>query len=300
MSDYHVPVMLNEAIEGLAIKPDGVYVDATFGGGGHAKAILHQLNNKGKLYAFDRDEDAQANLPHDERLTFIAHNFKHVARFLRLHNVLKIDGIIADLGVSWHQFNTPERGFSFRFAESFADMRMDKSDALTAAEILRKYDINRLAHIFKTYGELPGAYNLAAEVVKVRAIAPMQTVEELMRIAEPFVRGKRNQFFAQLFQALRMEVNDEVGALEELLRQSAQLLPEGGRLVVISYHSIEDRLVKNYIKKGTFDGSDLKDLFGNSLKPFKAVNRKVMVPSETEIAQNPKSRSAKLRIAERI
>ncbi|MGB1241949.1 MAG: 16S rRNA (cytosine(1402)-N(4))-methyltransferase RsmH [Chitinophagales bacterium] len=301
MSVYHETVLLTEAVDGLAIKPDGIYVDVTFGSGGHSMKIIEQLEKgKGKLYAFDQDQDAKANLFEDERLVFIPQNFRYLKQYLRLEGVRKIDGLLADLGVSWHQFNTTERGFSFRFGESELDMRMDSNVEITAQSILNTYKKQELFDIFKFYGELPNALHLAEAVVTARQLSKIKTVSQLLTVASPCVRGKRNKFLAQLFQALRIEVNGEMDALKELLNQSSEILKKDGRLVVIAYHSLEDRLVKNFIKKGNFEGKDDKDIFGNSHQPFKAINRKVIIPSPKEISKNPKSRSAKMRIAERV
>lgn len=300
-SVYHETVLLTEAVDGLDIKPDGTYVDVTFGSGGHSMKILEQLEKgKGKLYAFDQDQDAKANLFEDERLVFIPQNFRYLKQYLRLEGVRKVDGILADLGVSWHQFNTVERGFSFRFGDSELDMRMDSNVEITAQTVLNTYNKQELFDIFKLYGELPNAFHLAEGIVTARQLSKIKTVSQLLTITEPYIRGKRNKFLAQLFQALRIEVNGEMDALKELLLQSAEVLKENGRLVVIAYHSLEDRLVKNYIRRGNFEGIEEKDLFGNSQKPFKAINRKVIIPSPKEIKENPKSRSAKMRIAERF
>lgn len=297
---YHEPVLLAECIEALAIKSNGVYIDATFGGGGHAKAIAAQLVD-GKLFAFDQDEAAVANVPPDEpRIVFIPQNFAHMSRFLRLQGVDKVDGILADLGVSWHQINTPTRGFSFRFDNDELDMRMSQVETLTAVTILNTYTEPKLVAIFKEYGELPAAHKIAAAVVHERQTRPLRTVGQLKNLTAPFVKGKPPKFYAQLFQALRMEVNRETQVLQAFLEQCSQLLRIGGRLAVISYHSIEDRLVKNYIKSGTFDGVPEKDLKGNVMFPFQAVNKKVITPTPAEIKRNPKSRSAKLRVAQKV
>lgn len=295
---YHETVLLQEAVEGLAIKPDGIYVDATFGGGGHSKEILKHLST-GKLFAFDQDEDAQANVEKSENLIFIKQNFRYIKQFLRFHGIKKIDGLLADLGVSWHQFDTPKRGFSIRFDKEVLDMRMDTTTTISAKNILNTYTQAALFDIFKKYGELPNAKRLAAGITTARKLAPIETVAQLKTLADPFVRGKQVQFYAQLFQALRMEVNDEVNALKDLLEQSTKVLNPGGRLVLIAYHSIEDRLVKNFMKKGVFEGEEEKDFYGRSHKPLKTINKRVIVPTQAEIKRNPKSRSAKLRIAEK-
>ncbi|MGB0838599.1 MAG: 16S rRNA (cytosine(1402)-N(4))-methyltransferase RsmH [Chitinophagales bacterium] len=299
-SIYHETVLLQEAVEALAIQPDGLYVDVTFGGGGHAKQILNELGQDGKLFGFDQDEDAAANLIADERLTFIAQNFGHIKRFLRLHGIRKVHGILADLGVSWHQFNTPDRGFSIRFDETMLDMRMSQTSELTAAKVLNTYNSKALFELLKYYGELPNARRVAQTIVQARSVSPIQTVQQLKMVVQPFVRGNANKFYAQLFQAIRIEVNQEIEVLKELLTQAKDLLVPSGRLVIITYHSIEDRVVKNFLKKGSFDGTEDKDLYGRSYKPFKPINKKVITPTREEVKRNPKSRSAKMRIAERL
>lgn len=301
MYDYHEPVLLHEAIEGLSIRPDGIYLDVTFGGGGHSKAILNHLGPNGKLFAFDQDADAQQNVPPNEpRLTFIPHNFRYIKRYLRLAGAGAVDGILADLGVSWHQLDVPERGFSHRFDEQILDMRMDTTQKLNAAGILATYSEAKLVHIFQEYGELPGTKRLAAAIVETRKLRPIKTVGELKKLAAPFMAGDRHKYLSQLFQALRIAVNDEIVALQEFLTQSAELLRPEGRLVIIAYHSLEDRLVKNYIKTGSFEGIAQKDFYGHSLQPFKALQSKPIVATAKEIAQNSKARSAKLRIGVRI
>lgn len=302
MSQYHQTVLLQEAIEGLQIKPDGTYVDVTFGGGGHTKLILAKLNEAGRVFAFDQDKDAQQNIIDDKRLTLIPQNFRYVKRFLRINGVLEVDGILADLGVSWHQFNTKERGFSIRFDDDELDMRMNQQDKLTAKDVVNTYDERALFNVFKQYGELKKAYWIAKAIVQSRTLKPINTVKELKEISGSFIKGNRkaHKFYAQLFQALRIEVNKEMEALQELLLQSADILVPKGRLVVIAYHSVEDRLVKNYIKKGSFDGTEEKDIFGNTNKPFNAINRKIIIPTANEMEINPKSTSAKMRIAEKI
>ena len=300
---YHIPVLLPESIEALRIVPNGVYADVTFGGGGHSRAILAQLNEHGRLYAFDQDEDAQANIPQDPRFRLIPENFSHLKKYLRLQGVTQLDGIIADLGVSWHQFDTPERGFSIRYDEQNLDMRMNRSDddLETAADILNTYKENDLVQIFQNYGELPASKRLAASIVTARRTGGIKTVAQLKFLAEPFMpKMGGHQYLAQLFQALRIAVNKEMEALEALLSQSALLLRPEARLVVIAYHSSEDRIVKNYLKKGTFDGSDNKDFYGKSLQALKTVGSKPIVPNPTELKENPKSRSAKMRIGEKI
>lgn len=293
---YHVPVMLAECLEGLDIKPDGVYVDITFGGGGHSKAILERLGDKGKLYAFDQDPDAKQNAKaiEDKRFTFIDANFRNIQRFLRLYAVKAVDGILADLGVSSHQFDTAARGFSTRF-DADLDMRMNQRAEISAKEILNEYDQAQLHKIFGMYGEIHNAKTLAAAVCSAR---PLETINDFKGILQHFAPHHReHKYFAQAFQAIRIEVNDELGALQDFLLQSVDLLKPDGRLVVMSYHSLEDRLVKNFINKGKFHGEVEKDLFGNDLKPLQSVIRKAIEASEEETAKNPRARSAKLRIA---
>ncbi|MCK9290729.1 MAG: 16S rRNA (cytosine(1402)-N(4))-methyltransferase RsmH [Bacteroidales bacterium] len=295
---FHQAVLLHESVQGLHIQPKGIYVDATFGGGGHARAILRQLST-GRLLAFDQDQDVSQNLLIDERFTFIPHNFKYLKNFLQLYNAIPVDGILADLGVSSHQFDTAEKGFSFR-ADSRLDMRMDSTNPTDAYQVVNQYEESELKRIFRLYGELPQAAKLAHQLTQARIHKPIATTFELRDIAVPlFPIGKENKHLAQLFQAIRMEVNAEVKALESFLIQAIQLLRPGGRLVVISYHSIEDRMVKNFIRSGNASGVVEKDFFGNNLSPMKAVGR-LIVPSETEIEQNSRARSAKLRIGEKI
>lgn len=299
---YHIPVLLNESIQALNIIPDGIYADVTFGGGGHSRAILAQLSEQGKLYAFDQDPDAQANIPQDPRFELIPENFSHLKKYLRLQGITQLNGIIADLGVSWHQFDTPERGFSIRYDDQNLDMRMNKddNDLLSAADILNTYKEAELIQIFQNYGELPASKRLAAAIINARRTGGIKTIKQLKFLAEPFTpKIGGHQYLAQLFQALRIEVNKEMEALEALLTQSAELIRPEGRLVVIAYHSLEDRLVKNYLRKGTLDGSDNKDFYGKSLQPFKAIGSKPIAPSALEMKQNPKSRSAKMRVGEK-
>jgi len=296
---YHQPVLLSECIEGLNIKPEGTYVDVTFGGGGHSKEILKKLT-RGKLYAFDQDADAAANKINDKRFMLIRQNFRYVRNFLRYHKALPVDGILADLGVSSHQFDTPERGFSTRF-EGPLDMRMDTSSPLTASFILNTYSVEQLKEIFLKYGELKEAWKLAQIIEKNRGEKEIKTSDDLKKLVMPVApRGKENKFLAKIFQALRIEVNKETEALEEFLSQCPDIIREGGRLVVISYHSLEDSLVKNLIKKGNTAGELEKDFFGNQQLPFRAVHSKPVSASEKEIAENSRARSAVLRIAERI
>lgn len=301
MMAYHRPVMLHESVEALSIKPDGIYVDLTFGGGGHSMAILENLKG-GKLFAFDQDPDAEENAKRFESKSFqfIKGNFRHYKKYLKLFKVDKVDGILADLGVSSHQINEADRGFSTRFNATL-DMRMGQSGSLTAKKILQTYSEEDLQKIFSMYGEVRNARSLAAAIAAARINNPVKTVDDLKSILTRFApRNKENKYFAQVFQALRIEVNDEMHALEEMLIDAADLLREGGRLVVISYHSLEDRPVKNFINKGKFRGEVEKDVFGNDLKPFKAISRKPIIPSPEEIEENNRARSARLRVAEKI
>lgn len=295
---YHNPVMLEECIEGLKIHPDGVYADVTYGGGGHSRAILSKLTT-GHLYAFDQDEDAQQNVINDPRFTFIPQNFKYFKNFIQLYHNGKIDGVLADLGVSSHQFDTPEKGFSTRF-EGHLDMRMSQSNPTDAATIVNTYDQADLARILSLYGEVQQAHLIAADIVMARDNEPIETTEELKAaVARRLPRGRENKVLAQIFQALRIEVNQELEALTAFLSQCADVLNPGGRLVVMSYHSLEDRLVKNFMKTGNAEGKEEKDFFGNLLTPYKLITRKPMVPSDEETERNSRARSAKLRIAER-
>lgn len=299
-SSYHVPVMLNECIEGLNIKPDGVYVDVTFGGGGHSREILKHLGADGVLIAFDQDPDAQRNKLDDPRFRFVDQNFAFLKNNLRLLGFKTVDGILADLGVSSHQFNEAERGFSTRF-ESVLDMRMDKQGKLTAADVLNTYSEDQLHKIFGIYGEVKNAKSLARAVVTGRVDRPVQTLSDFKAVVGTCIpRGKEHKYMAQVFQALRIEVNAEINVLENFLLQSADVLKSGGRLVVMSYHSLEDRPVKNFLAKGKLKGEAEKDFFGNELKPFKVITRKAVVASEEELVLNSRSRSAKLRIGERL
>jgi len=297
MTDYHNPVMLQECIAGLKIKPDGIYVDVTFGGGGHSREILKHLGPKGRLLAFDQDADAQKNLPKDDRLTFIDQNFRYLKNNCRLQGAIPADGILADLGVSSHQFDQPERGFSIRF-DADLDMRMDQGSLLTAKQIVNTYTEEQLHRIFGIYGEIKNAKTLAQALVTQRLNKPIDTVDELKSaIAKLIPKGKENKYLAQVFQALRIEVNQELEALKEFLEQTVDVLKREGRLVVMSYHSLEDRLVKNFIAKGKFHGEVEKDFFGNQIKPLESIIRKAIVASDEEIKLNNRARSAKLRIA---
>jgi len=297
--EYHNPVLAAESIEALNIQAAGSYVDATFGGGGHARLILQALGEKGHLFGFDQDEDAQRNALNDPRFTFVPHNFRYLRRFLRLHGSTEVDGILADLGVSSHQLNEAERGFSFRF-DTHLDMRMNQQGERNAADILASYTEAELQNMFGTLGEVRNSRTLAQAIVRERQVRPLRSISDLLAILDPLVRGQRNRYLAQVFQALRMEVNDEVGALEEFLEQCLQVLKPGGRLVVIAYHSIEDRLVKNFMKTGKADGQMEQDFYGNISRPFEVITRKAMLPGEVEQKANPRSRSAKMRVATKL
>lgn len=298
--DYHSPVMLRECIEGLDIKPEGVYVDVTFGGGGHSREILKNLNKKGRLLAFDQDADAQRNIPIDDRLTFIDQNFRFLKNNCRLHGATRVDGILADLGVSSHQFDRPERGFSTRF-DADLDMRMDQSASLTAKTVVNTYAEDSLHKIFGIYGEIQNAKSLAKTIATARLNAEIDSVAQLKEVIQNLIpRGKENKYLAQVFQALRIEVNQELEALEDFLVQAAEILNVGGRLAVMSYHSLEDRLVKSFIAKGKFKGEVEKDFYGNQIKPLEQVSRKAIVASAEEVALNNRARSAKLRVAVKI
>src|SRR5690606_21581346 len=296
MTEYHNPVLLNESIDALIGNPDGVYVDCTFGGGGHSREILNRLSEDGKLFSFDQDEDARENTIQDERFELVMQNFRFLKNNLRYRGVKTVDGILADLGVSSHQFDTPQRGFSTRF-DGDLDMRMNQSQKLTAAEILNEYEEAQLADVFYNYGELRSARRMAREVVSERKNQPFETIEQLKQLFSYIPKNKENKVLAQLFQSLRIEVNDEMSALRELLLQCGELIAPGGSLVVISYHSLEDRLVKRYMKTGMFEGEPEKDVFGNWDAPFAPTHSKVIVPTEVEIERNPRARSAKMRIA---
>jgi len=297
MSKYHTPVMLQECIEALSIRQNGIYVDVTFGGGGHSSEILKHLGTQGRLLAFDQDADAKQNLINDKRFTFIDQNFRYLKNFCRLYDAIPVDGILADLGVSSYQFDQPERGFSIRF-DAELDMRMDRQSALTAKEVVNNYSEAELHRIFGVYGEIQNAKSLANTIVAARLNAPINTVADLKNaISNRIPKGKENKYLAQVFQALRIEVNQELEALKDFLIQSAAVLVSGGRLVVMSYHSLEDRLVKNFIAKGKFSGEIEKDLFGNDIKPFNQVSRGAITASAEEIQNNNRARSARLRVA---
>ena len=296
---YHEPVLLNESINGLAINSDGTYADLTFGGGGHSLEILKKLK-KGKLYAFDQDKDAAVNNIDSDQFVLVEHNFKYLKNFLKYYKAFPVDGVLADLGVSSYQINNSDRGFAFRM-DGELDMRMDQSSTLTAKHVVNKYSEADLHRIFGLYGEVKNAKTLANVIVHARVKNPIQTTEELIRIIDGCVnKPKRNQYYAQVFQALRIEVNKELAALQEMLEQCIDVIKKGGRLVVISYHSLEDRMVKNFINKGNIEGKEDKDLYGNVLKPFNSISKKPIMASEEEILRNPRARSARLRIAERI
>ena len=297
---YHVPVLMHEVISGLKIDPSGIYVDCTFGGGGHSSAILQHLNNHGKLIAFDQDADAIKNVPDDNRIIFIPHNFRHLQRFLRLNKISKVNGILADLGVSSHQFDEGERGFSTRFNGAL-DMRMNQSEKLDAAYVINNYTEERLRKIFEQYGEVTNAKTLAKLIVQLRKSQSLKTINEFKNALYPVVKGNPEKYFAKVFQALRIEVNDELGALKEMLQQVPGVLIEGGRIAVITFHSLEDRIVKIFFKNGNFNEVQENDLYGTlSENDLKVVTKKPITPSQEELKNNPRSRSSKLRIAEKI
>lgn len=298
MSEYHTPVLLNESIDGLNLQPNGIYVDVTYGGGGHSRRILEQLQG-GKLIAFDQDEDALENLIEDERLIFVHHNFKFLKNFLRFHEIGKVDGILADLGVSSHDFDQPERGFSFRF-DGKLDMRMNQSADKDAVQVINEYEVTRLGNIFREYGEIQNWRNLAQTIGEARTIRRIVTVSQFLTAISRCVPARiEKKYLAQVFQALRIEVNGEMQALEAFLVSALDVLKPGGRLVVISYHSLEDRLVKNFMRSGRIDGKTEQDFFGHYHLPIESVTRKVIVPDEQETERNPRARSARLRIAQK-
>ena len=296
---YHVPVLWKESIEALAIKPDGIYVDCTFGGGGHSRGILAQLGVGGRLIAFDQDDDARRNLPDDKRLLFIPQNFRHVQRFLRLHQVTAVDGLLADLGVSSHQFDEAERGFSIRF-DAPMDMRMDQRQEKTAFQVLQKYSEQQLHKLFEQYGEVTNSKTLARTIVEVREQVSLQTINNFKNAVRSIVKGNPNRYFAQVFQALRIEVNEELTVLQELLQQIPTLLRPGGRAAIITFHSLEDRLVKNFFRNGSFDEAD-ENPFTTTVRKneLKLITKKPIAPGEEELKRNPRSRSARLRVAEK-
>ncbi len=292
---YHNPVLAKESIEALNIRKDGLYVDATFGGGDHSRLILKELGEKGRLYAFDQDDDVLQNLIDDERFIFNHHNFRYLKQFLRLHGVRQVDGILADLGVSSHQLDEPERGFSYRF-EADLDMRMNRQDERKASDILNTGSAEELQRIFSEYGEVRNSRSLALKIVEAREAMPIVSIGDFLGVVEPLIRGFRGRYLSQVFQALRIEVNDEIGALQTFLEASLEVLKTDGRLVVISYHSIEDRLVKNIIKTGNTKGEVHQDFYGNIERPFTPYNKGVITPTEEEIKRNPRARSAKMRV----
>ncbi len=296
---YHIPALLPETIDGLAIDPAGIYVDATFGGGGHSRAIVSHLTT-GHLYSFDQDEDAVANAFDDERFTMVYSNFRYISNFMRYYDVAGVDGILADLGVSFHHFDDKERGFSFRW-EGALDMRMNRKAQRTAAWIVNNYSEEQLSDLFYLYGELKNARRIASALVKVRTASPIATVEQLLAVVKPLINPRQEKKeLAQLFQALRIEVNGEIDALKSFLEQALKVLKPGGRLAVITYHSLEDRLVKNFMRSGNLSGNVEKDFYGRNLSPLKLITSKPIVPGEEEVERNPRSRSAKLRVAEKI
>ena len=297
---YHIPVLLRETIEGLSILPGGTYVDCTFGGGGHSRALLEKLGANGKLIAFDQDEDAKRNLPDDKRVVFVPHNFRHLHRFLRLHNIVAVDGIMADLGVSSHQFDEAGRGFSTRF-DAALDMRMDQRQKLTAHDVVKTYSELQLHKLFEQYGEVTNAKTLAKTIVHVRNHVSVKTIDTFKNALREVVKGNPNKYFAQVFQALRIEVNDELGALKEMLQQIPKLLKPGGRVAIITFHSLEDRLVKNFFRRGSFDEPEANPFINEeNVNELKIITKKPVEPSDKEMKENPRSRSARLRIAEKV
>ena len=300
--DYHIPVLLKQSVDGMNIQPDSICVDVTFGGGGHSREILSRLEKKGHLYSFDQDKDAIRNVAADDRFTFVRSNFRYLKNFMRYYDVEQIDSLLADLGVSSHHFDAEDRGFSFRFEDSALDMRMNQESKKTAATVLNSYSEEELANVFYLYGEIRQSRKLASMIARDRKERAYVTVADLRSTLAPMINkgAKDKQFLAQVFQALRIEVNNEMDALKEMLLQALEILKVGGRISVISYHSLEDRLVKNFFKTGNFEGKQVKDFYGNLETPFKLINNKVIVPSDEEIELNPRARSAKLRIAEKI
>ena len=298
MSEYHNPVLLKDSVDALIINESGIYVDCTFGGGGHSREILNRIDANGKLFSFDQDVDAIRNKMEDSRFELVEQNFRFLKNNLRIRGIKQVDGVLGDLGVSSHQFDTPERGFSTRF-DGELDMRMNQNAKLSAKTIINEYEEEDLARIFYDFGELQGSYRLAREVVKARADKQIETIDELKQIFSFIPKMKENKFFAQMFQALRIEVNDEMAALKDMLSQCTDVIKPGGRLVIISYHSLEDRLTKRFMKNGMFEGEPERDVFGNWSAPFKPLQSKVIVPTQEEINENPRARSAKMRIAVR-
>mgnify|MGYP004657358397 FL=1 len=298
---YHIPVLLNETVDGLNIQPGGIYVDVTFGGGGHSREILRRLSDDAHLYSFDQDADAEQNIPDgDKRFTFVRSNFRYLKNWMRYYDVEHVDGILADLGVSSHHFDDEERGFSFRF-DAPLDMRMNERAGANAADVVNKYDEERLANVFYLYGELKNSRRLASTIVKARSEKAICTINDLLEVVKPLMpREREKKDLARVFQALRIEVNHEMEALQEMLEAALQVLRPGGRLSVLTYHSLEDRMVKNFIRAGRIDGKVQQDFYGRRLTPWRAINNKVILPSAQEQAENPRSRSAKLRIAEKL
>jgi len=297
---YHIPVLLKEAVDALMIQSDGIYVDCTFGGGGHSGAILEKLGENGRLIAFDQDEDAKRNIPKDPRITFVAQNFRHIQRFLRLYNINAVDGILADLGVSSHQFDEAERGFSTRY-DAPLDMRMDKRGTLTAADIIANYNEQQLHKLFEQYGEVTNAKTLARTIIELRNSQPLKSIDAFKQSLRGIVKGNPKKYFAQVFQALRIEVNDELGALKEMLQQIPPLLKPGCRAAIITFHSLEDRLVKNFFRRGTFEETEENPFIMNkSVSELKVITKKPVEPAEEEMKRNPRARSAKLRVAEKV
>lgn len=298
---YHIPVLLHETVDGLNIQPGGIYVDVTFGGGGHSREILRRLDTKAHLYSFDQDADAEQNIPQgDERFTFVRSNFRYLKNWMRYYGVEHIDGLLADLGVSSHHFDDEERGFSFRF-DAPLDMRMNERAGTTAADIVNRYSEEQLADVFYLYGEMKNSRRLASAIVKARAAHALQTIDDLLQVVKPLMsREREKKDLARVFQALRIEVNHEMDALREMLEAALSMLRPGGRLSVLTYHSLEDRMVKNFIRAGRIDGKVQQDFYGRRLTPWRAINNKVILPSQQEQEENPRSRSAKLRIAEKL
>lgn len=297
---YHIPVLLQEVIENLAIQSDGTYIDCTMGGGGHTREILRHLHENGRLIAFDQDADAAANSPEDKRLVFVPHNFRHLGRFLKLHNATQADGLMADLGVSSHQFDEGSRGFSFRY-DALLDMRMDQRQGNTAADIANTYTAEQLQQMLSLYGEVTNAKTLAQAIVAARQQHRYKTIQDLVQVLSPLAKGNPNRYYAQVFQAFRIEVNEEMAALKEMLLQLPQALKPGGRVAIITFHSLEDRLVKTYFKQGSFDTTDEDPIYGNKVaSPFRIISKKPIEPTAREQKLNPRSRSARLRVAERI
>jgi 16S rRNA (cytosine1402-N4)-methyltransferase len=297
---YHIPVLLNETVGYLNIDPDGVYVDCTFGGGGHSRAVLEKLSDKGRLIAFDQDDDARKNVPQDSRLLFVPHNFRHIQRFLRLHHIHSVNGIMADLGVSSYQFDEAARGFSIRF-DAEMDMRMDRRTGLTAFDVVNTYSERQLHKLFEQYGEVTNSKTLAKTIVQIRSTVSLKTVDSFKNALRGMIKGNPNRYFAQVFQALRIEVNDELGALKEMLQQVPKLLKPGGRVAIITFHSLEDRLVKNFFRRGSFDESEENPFINEEkVNELMAITKKPVVPSDEEMRRNSRARSAKLRVAEKV